>query len=561
MNTRMLITVAISIACTLTGWNAAAQDAGEAQSNASSESADPHSILNILNGHIEQLRQSELDEAAPKVLFEDLQRSREEVKAIKNALAETNERIQTSQQSIDEGEAKIQDLTRQLLQTRSRAQEAVEFQRKAERELKQVQFLAVKEAEEEPRAEETRKEHVASLDEIKSRERTLPAVLPPSVPNADPRIFESMTIASNVLHGFSGNELERSATVRLAALVGAESPSKHVSVAGFGEYRIGAGDVVDFISLDNPALNGTLTVRYDGQLSLPLIPDIKVAGLTRAEAEEVIRMAYAKSIRDPEISLVVTSPNSKTFTMLGDVERPGIYNYTREISLNQSLSIAGGRAQRTFGEGKSQFISVAGQITKAFVVRTIDGERKVFAYDLRNIDEPGSHDGDAPIYYGDLVYVPQGVNLVYLLGEQTAPRIVEMTDGLTLLQMLSLSGGFNESVSRLKEVVLLRAVDDEHTDIHLINLRSILKAESRDIRLVAGDIVYIPRKRLVRLQEFVIRFTSTISAVLGLYEQAVDTYFTYDINKQLLDLLRNQNSGVGISPNVAPFSQLPQPLQ
>lgn len=554
----MLITAAVCIACTLTGWNVAAQETNEAQSDASFETADP---LLLLDGRIERLRQSEIDGAIQEALVDDLEREREEVEAIKSTSSETNESVQVSQPSIDEREAIIQDLDRQLRQTRARAREATESQRKAERELRRLQFLAEKEAEEEHSAEETQEEHVVSLDEIKSRGRTPLAVLPPTVPNADPRIFESMTIASNVLHGFSSNELERSATVRLAALVGAESPSKHVSVAGFGEYRIGAGDVVDFISLDNPALNGTLTVRYDGQLSLPLIPDIRVAGLTRTEAEEVIRMAYAKSIRDPEISLSVTHPNSKTFTMLGDVERPGIYNYTREISLNQSLSIAGGRAQRTFGEGRSQFISVAGQITKAFVVRTIDGERKVFAYDLRNIDQPGSHDGDAPIYYGDLVYVPQGVNLVYLLGDQTAPRIVEMTDGLTLLQMLALSGGFNESTSRLKEVVLLRAVDEEHTDIHLINLRSILKAETQDIRLVAGDVVYIPRKRLVRLQEFVIRFTSTISAVLGLYEQAVDTYFTYDINKQLLDLLRNQNSAVSISPNVAPFSQLPQPLQ
>ncbi len=554
----MLITATVCVACALNDWNVEAHETGEAQSDASFESADPLSNLDV---RIERLRQSDIDEAVQETLVDDLPHAREEVEAIKNASGETNESVQVSQQSIDEREAIIQDLVRQLRQTRTRAQEAAESQRKAERELKQLQFFKEKEAEEKPRAEETREEHVVSLDEIKSRGRTPPTVLPPTVPNPDPRIFESMTIASNVLHGFSSSELERSATARLAALVGAESPSKHVSVAGFGEYRIGATDVVDFISLDNPALNGTLTVRYDGQLSLPLIPDIKVAGLTRAEAEELIRMAYAKSIRDPEISLAVTYPNSKIFTMIGDVERPGIYNYTREISLNQSLSLAGGRAQRTFGEGTSQFISVAGQITKAFVVRTIDGERKVFAYDLRNIDQPGSHDGDAPIYYGDLVYVPQGVNLVYLLGEQTAPRIVEMTDGLTLLQMLALSGGFNESVSRLKEVVLLRAVDDEHTDIHLINLRSILKAETQDIRLVAGDVIYIPRKRLVRLQEFVIRFTSTISAVLGLYEQAVDTYFTYDINKQLLDLLRNQNSGVGVTPNVAPFRQLPQPLQ
>ena len=523
MNNPMAKNVVVCIACALIGWNVSAQETGGVRKNTSVESVD---LQSILDGQNELIRQAEIDRASQKTLLGDVQRAREEVDALKSTVAETNKRAAAPQHTVEGREAVVGDLSHLLSQTQSTDQEP------------------------------GRKPRV-TVGEIQSREGRPLVVLPPSIPNADPRISESMTIASNTLHGFSAEDLRRSAAARLAKLSGAESPTSHVSISGFGEYRIGAGDVVDFISLDNERLSRTLTVRYDGQVSLPLIPDIKVAGRSRAEAEDLIRSAYAKSILDPEISLAVIQPNSKIYTMIGDVERPGIYNYTREISLTQSLSLAGGRARQTFGEGNNQFVSVAGQITKAFVVRTIAGDRKVFAYDLRNIDQPGAHDGETPIYYGDLVYVPKGVNLVYLLGEQSVQRIIEMTDGLSLLQMLALSGGFNTSTARLRNVVLLRAVDDEHTDIHLINVRDILKNTAQDIPLVAGDIIYIPRKRMLKLQDFVIRFTNTISPLLGLYQQAVDSYYTYDINKETLELLEGQNSGVTVNPLV----KLPQSLK
>ena len=397
-----------------------------------------------------------------------------------------------------------------------------------------------------------------TLEDLMSRPREPLADVPASVPNPDTRIEESMTIPSRVLHGFSARELERSAALRMAALTGAED-SAELGAGGFGEYEIGAGDEVEFISLDNDLLTRTLTIRYDGYVSLPLIPDLKVGGLTRAEAESEIREAYKSSFPEPQISLSVTQPNSKTYTVLGDVERPGVFPYTRKLTLTQTLTLAGGRARQTFGEGNNQFVSVAGQISKAFVIRNIEGERKVLSYDLRNIDQPGAHAGDSTVYFGDVIYVPKGVNLVYLLGEQTVPRIVEMTDGLTLLQMLALAGGFNESTARMKEVILLRAVDDENTDLHLVNLKDVLQNRAQDIPLMAGDIVYIPRKRSVKLFEFVNRFTGSISPILGLYQQAVDSYFTYDINKETLDLLENSNSSVTV--NASPLMQAPRPIQ
>ena len=59
----------------------------------------------------------------------------------------------------------------------------------------------------------------------------------------------------------------------------------HVAQLDAPAYRIGAGDVLEFYSFDEQTLNTEVTVRYDGHVSLPLIPDMQVANHTRAQAE------------------------------------------------------------------------------------------------------------------------------------------------------------------------------------------------------------------------------------------------------------------------------------
>jgi len=73
------------------------------------------------------------------------------------------------------------------------------------------------------------------------------------------------------------------------------------------EYTIGPGDILSFQSFDDPSLSReSLVVLYDGTLSLPLISDIEVIGLTRDELEETIRAAYADGVfKEPQLTVSV----------------------------------------------------------------------------------------------------------------------------------------------------------------------------------------------------------------------------------------------------------------
>ncbi len=369
-----------------------------------------------------------------------------------------------------------------------------------------------------------------------------------ALPTSDPRVQEAVTVDTKALFGFTRADIEKADAEKLAKYLGPEIASTATLAAtpgpdGYGEYVIGAGDILEFVSFDDETLNREeVIVRYDGFVSLPRVADIKVGGLTRPDAQKAIAEAYSKIYREPEVSLSITNPASKTYVVTGDVQEPGRYPYERSTSLWDAIGLAGGLRQRNTGSGFGGTVGITGQITKAFIIRRVDGERQVFPFDLRGQGNSGDYQGDTPVYYGDVIYVPEGVNLVYLLGESNAPVIVELTEGMTLLQMLSLSGGFNTSTAKINSVVLLREGENDKTDIYKINLRSILKAKEPDIVLQPGDVVYLPTKTLVRIQEFVDRSVGSLNEILGLYLNAVDARYALDLSREALDALENTDN-------------------
>ena len=131
----------------------------------------------------------------------------------------------------------------------------------------------------------------------------------------DPRMVEdSATVPTEELHGApSPTGAESAAPAEMDELAPtAFSPLE-------GTYRIGPGDVLEFRSFDDPDLNQEVTVRYDGNVSLPLIPDVNVGGATRDEALAMIEQAYLEVFKDPQVSLTVRETNSKSFFVMGDV--------------------------------------------------------------------------------------------------------------------------------------------------------------------------------------------------------------------------------------------------
>lgn len=362
-----------------------------------------------------------------------------------------------------------------------------------------------------------------------------PAVTKGEAPSGG-AVEEQMVVETSTLHATTEAE---------AADVDEQVDTTSASVEGdplSGQYLIEAGDVLLFRSLDDETLSQQVIVRYDGNVSLPLIPDINVNRLTREEATNLVFEAYSEIFVDPQLSLNIAESRSKFFTVMGDVSRPAQYPYERRITLLDAINTAGG--PRINQRGGDSFVGAQGSLSKALVIRTDrEGRRDVFEYDLRNLSSPGFHASQAPVYPGDVVYVPEGVNLAYVIGEVPRPDVYALAENTTLLRLLTQSGVSFQS-GKLRRIVLLRETDSVNTEVLLIDLEKILRT-GQDFMMKPGDVVYVPRKDLIRLQQFVQRFTGSISPVISLYTQAQRAYYDKDFIDQSLDA-GNGNSTTSI---------------
>ncbi len=321
----------------------------------------------------------------------------------------------------------------------------------------------------------------------------------------------------------------------------AASPAAEDTSDTFAEYTIGAGDQLSFRFFDDDTLSAEVVVRYDGYVSLPLIPDVKLGSLTRDEAVDVLKKAYGKFYQDPQLTLSILSASSKTFAVIGDVSQPGEYPYVRPINLIDGINAAGGI--RLYQRAGDSFVGAQGQLVKAVIIRNKGDKREVISRDLRNFQQSGPHPSETRVLPGDIVYVPESINLVYVLGEVKGSGVFSVTEGMTMLELLARAGGFIEQSGRLRHVVLLREEQAGRTKVMLVNVRRMLK-QGGDIKILPGDVVYVPRKPLINVQAFVQRFTGTVSPVLSLYRQAYDAYYADQYFRQLVG---NTNSNTALA--------------
>lgn len=111
-------------------------------------------------------------------------------------------------------------------------------------------------------------------------------------------------------------------------------------------YKLDAGDKVRVNVYREPELSGEFSVNSTGALSLPLVGEVPVKGLTSAEVEAELTRRFASGglLRDPRVSIDVY--DFRTFAILGEVQRPGVYPAKDGTTLTDAVAIAGGYTYR-----------------------------------------------------------------------------------------------------------------------------------------------------------------------------------------------------------------------
>ncbi len=148
-------------------------------------------------------------------------------------------------------------------------------------------------------------------------------------------------------------------------------------------YRISPNDLMEFDVFGVPDMKRDVRVNASGQVSLPLIGPVQVAGLTSQEAEELIATKYReKYLRDPQVSLFIKEFTTQRVAIEGAVTKPGIYPVTGQLTLLRALALSGGFAQYA-------------NINQIMVYRNGQGgEREQFTYDLDKVRAGQEKDPD-----------------------------------------------------------------------------------------------------------------------------------------------------------------------
>ena len=129
-----------------------------------------------------------------------------------------------------------------------------------------------------------------------------------------------------------------------------------------GDYVIGREDVLGISVWGEPELSYSLTVRPDGKVSLPLINDVSVAGLTPEQVRVGLEQRYAKFLREPAVTVIVEQFNSFRIYLLGEVNTQGIQAFKTPTRLLQALAAAGGLTK--FAKNRITILRVIGGVEK-----------------------------------------------------------------------------------------------------------------------------------------------------------------------------------------------------
>lgn len=142
-------------------------------------------------------------------------------------------------------------------------------------------------------------------------------------------------------------------------------------------YRISANDVLDFKVFQEPDLDAQVRVAGDGTAIFPLIGSVSIGGKTVPEATVVIRQHYLNGyLVNPQVSLIVQAYAKRTFTILGQVQRPGAYEIVgdQSIGLLEAIGMAGGYTR----------IADPGNIT---IRRNENGREQLYKVNARHPDK------------------------------------------------------------------------------------------------------------------------------------------------------------------------------
>ena len=271
-------------------------------------------------------------------------------------------------------------------------------------------------------------------------------------------------------------------------------------------FTINAGDVLDIRVYDHPDLSSNqIVVTPDGYIGVGLIGQVQVGGLTMRQANAKLEKLLGEYIVNPMVTITTHSVRSETATIAGAVNHSGMFVISSGMRLADLYALAGGSSVRDYD---GQWLDAAVLELSLFVR---DG--KVMPVNFVRAIKQGDPLHNVLLRKNDYVYIPpKDDHMVYVIGDVQSPQKRTWNENMGLLELLASCGWVNETF--WDHVIIIRG---GFTDPQMfkVDLGSILKGEKRNVRILAGDVVYLPKDDISEYNVFVRKLMPTIQLIRG----------------------------------------------
>jgi len=259
-------------------------------------------------------------------------------------------------------------------------------------------------------------------------------------------------------------------------------------------YLLGAEDELQ-ISGPEPDEVPTKVVRVDGEgdIQVPLVGRIHVAGLTVQQAEQEVNKKLAVYVKKPQAALDVKELRSQPASVLGAVNQPGVHQVEGRKTLLEMISLAGGvRPDAGYSIRITRQVEW-GCIPLPGATMDASGQFSVAQVKLQDIMEAKVPEENIQIFPHDVISVPKA-ELIYVTGDvkKSGGFILGEKQNMSVLQAISMAEGLGTAPdTKHAKILRMNPGADQRTEIP-VDLKTILQGKGKDVPLQGNDILFVP---------------------------------------------------------------------
>jgi len=274
------------------------------------------------------------------------------------------------------------------------------------------------------------------------------------------------------------------------------------STPNYKDYRVGAEDLLAINVYGQDALTREVRVNGQGQISMPLVGVVCVAGLSPQEIQHRLEQAYGTEfLRNPQITVEVKEFRHQRVAVTGAVAKPGYYDIIGPRTLLEVLAMAGGLSNKPGPEAgdvlhvmQRQNETACASNAKTVSARAFPPSNKTTVINIQQLVSGRAPELNMMVANGDVVYVPSA-GTAYVAGGVKKPGNITVKDNLTVSQAVSGAQGVDPIIGTNSFIIM--RFDEQGRPVKVQgNLKDISEGKEADVPVKNNDTIVVVQSEL-----------------------------------------------------------------